>query len=74
MGIVNIPKLKGKLTELDMNVSELGDKMGYDKSAIYRRFKDGGSAMSIADANQIIRILGLSREEAVAIFFSQLVS
>jgi len=74
MGIVNIPKLKGKLTELNMNVSELGDKMGYDKSAIYRRLKDGGSAMSIADANQIIRILGLSREEAVAIFFSQLVS
>ena len=74
MGIVNVSKLKGKLTELNMNVSELGDKMGYDKSAIYRRLRDGGSALTIADANQIIRILGLSREEALAIFFSQLVS
>lgn len=74
MGVVNISKLKGKLTELDMNVSELGVRMGYDKSAIYRRFQNGGAGMSIADANQIIKILGLSREEAIAIFFSSLVA
>ena len=74
MGTVNISKLKGKLTELDMNVSALGEKMGYDKSAIYRRFQNGGAAMSIADANQIIKILGLTRDEAIAIFFSSFVA
>lgn len=74
MGIVNISKLKGKLTEMNMNVSSLGEKMGYDKSAIYRRFQNGGAAMSIDDANQIIKILGLTRDEAIAIFFSSLVA
>ena len=74
MGTVNVNKLKGKLTELDMNISALGEKMGYDKSAIYRRFQNSGAAMSIADANQIIKILGLTRDEAIAIFFSSLVS
>lgn len=74
MGTVNISKLKGKLTELNMNISSLGEKMGYDRSAIYRRFQNGGAAMSIADANQIIKILGLTRDEAIAIFFSSLVA
>lgn len=74
MGSVNISKLKGKLTELNMNVSALGEKMGYDKSSIYRRFQDGGATMSVADANQIIRILGLTRDEAIAIFFSSVVA
>lgn len=74
MGTVNISKLKGKLTELGMNVSSLGEKMGYDKSSIYRRFKDGGASMSIADVNNIIKILGLSKEEAVSIFFSAFVA
>lgn len=74
MGTVNINKLKGKLTELGMTVTDLATLMGYDKSALYRRFKNNGASMTIDEANSIIRILKLTKEEAVAIFFGQLVA
>lgn len=74
MGTVNVLKLKAKLTELGMNITELGEKMGYDKSTIYRRLKDNGAGLSVSDANQIIKILKLTRDESVCIFFSQLVA
>ena len=74
MGTVNILKLKAKLTELGMNITELGEKMGYDKSTIYRRLKDNGARLSISDANLIIKVLCLTRDEAISIFFTQLVA
>lgn len=74
MGTVNIRKLKSKLTELGMNVSDLGKAIGYDKSTIYRRFQNNGASMSVDDANKIIRALELTKDEAIAIFFSQFVA
>ena len=73
MGTVNIRKLKAKLTELGLNVEALGKMIGYDRSSIYRRFADNGAAMTIDDANKIIKALRLTADEAVAIFFGQLV-
>ena len=74
LGTVNILKLKAKLTELGMNITELGEKMGYDKATIYRRLKDNGARLSISDANMIIKVLRLTRDEAISIFFTQLVA
>ena len=74
MGTVNVLKLKAKLTELGMNITELGEKMGYDKATIYRRLKDNGARLSISDANLIIKVLSLTRDEAISIFFTQLVA
>lgn len=73
MGTVNVRKLKAKLTELGLNVVDLGKLIGYDKSAIYRRLADNGKAMTIDDANLIIKALKLTADEAIAIFFGQLV-
>jgi predicted transcriptional regulator len=74
MGTVNVRMLKAKLTELGINITELGEKMGYNKATIYRRLKDNGAGLSVSDANQIIKILNLTRDESVGIFFSQLVA
>lgn len=74
MGTVNVLKLKAKLTELGMNITELGEKMGYDKATIYRRLKDNGARLSISDANLIIKVLRLTRDEAISIFLTQLVA
>lgn len=74
MGTVNIRKLKSKLTELGMNVTELGKSIGYDKSTIYRRIQNNGAGMSVDDANKIIKALKLTQDEAIAIFFSQYVA
>lgn len=74
MGTVNVNKLKGKLTELGMTVTDLAALMGYDKSALYRRIRNNGASMTIDEANTIIRVLQLTKDEAVSIFFSQLVA
>lgn len=73
MGTVNVRKLKAKLTELGLNVADLGKLIGYNKSAIYRRLEDNGKAMTVDDANLIIKALKLTADEAIAIFFGQLV-
>ena len=73
MGTVNIRKLKAKLTELGLNVEELGKMIGYDRSAIYRRMANDGAALTVDDANKIIKALKLTASEAIAIFFAQLV-
>lgn len=74
MGTVNVNKLKGKLTELGMTVTDLANLIGYDKSALYRRIKNNGASLTIDEANAIIRVLKLTKDEAIAIFFSQLVA
>ena len=74
MGTVNVNKLKGKLTELGMTVTDLAALMGYDKSTLYRRIRNNGASMTIDEANTIIRVLQLTKDEAVSIFFSQLVA
>lgn len=73
MGTVNVRKLKAKLTELGLTVTDLGKMIGYNKSAMYRRLEDNGSSMTIDDANQIIKALKLTAAEAIGIFFAQLV-
>lgn len=73
MGTVNVRKLKAKLTELDLTVTDLGKMIGYNKSAIYRRLEDNGSSMTVDDANMIIKALKLTTAEAIGIFFAQLV-
>lgn len=73
MGTVNILKLKAKLTELGLNTTKLGEMIGYDRSSMYRRFANNGAALTIDDANKIIKALRLTAEEAVSIFFGQLV-
>ena len=74
MSNININKLKGKLVEKDMTVEALATQMGIDKATLYRKMRDNGRTMLVKDANSIVSILGLSSEEAVAIFFSQFVA
>lgn len=71
MATVNTNKLKAKIVENGMNVSELATKIGMDKSSLYRKLANDGESMTIRDANAIVRVLGISSEDAIAIFFSQ---
>lgn len=69
--MVNINKLKGKIVEKGMTVEQLATKMGVNRSTIYRKINSEGETFTIKDANLICDILGLSGEEAAAIFFSR---
>lgn len=68
--MVNINKLKARVVENGMSLSELAKEMGIDKSTLYRKLRDDGAGLLVGEATQIISILNLSTEDAAGIFFS----
>lgn len=74
MAGVNINKLKGKIVENGLTVTALAEKIGMDRATLYRKISNNGDTMLIKDANAICAALNLSVEDAVAIFFSQIVA
>ncbi len=71
---VNINKLKGKIVENGLTVATLAERMGIDRATLYRKLSNNGETMLIKDANSIVSALGLTEDEALAIFFSQFVA
>jgi len=72
--MVNINKLKGKIVENGISVEILAEKIGIDKSTLYRKMSNNGEALTVKEANQICKELRLSVGEATVIFFSDLVA
>ena len=71
--MVNTNMLKGKLTEHGMNVEMMAKHLEMDTSTLYRRISNS-ETFTIGEADKISRILGLSKDEVGAIFFSQYVA
>nr|DAP66075.1 MAG TPA: Regulatory protein-modification, helix-turn-helix, transcriptional regulato, DNA [Caudoviricetes sp.] len=71
--MVDISKLKGKIVERNTTQEELASKIGIDKSTFYRKMKQNGN-FSIKEVNLIVSTLNLSKDEAMAIFFSETVA
>lgn len=71
---VNVNKLKGKIVENGMTVTMLAEKIGVDRATLYRKLSNNGETMLVKDANAIVSVLGLTADEALAIFFSQVVA
>lgn len=69
--MININKLKGKIVEKGLSVEKVAVKIGIDKSTFYRKLNSGGQNITIKEANLLMRILDLSTDEAISIFFSQ---
>lgn len=74
MANVNVNKLKGKIVENGLTIATLAQKIGIDRATLYRKLSNNGETMLIKDANAIISVLGLSADEAMAIFFNQFVA
>lgn len=72
--MVNVNKLKAKLVENGINVETMAGKMGIDGATLYRRLSNNGETFTIGEADQISRILSLTKDEVNAIFFSQFVA
>ena len=70
MANININKLKGRIVERGLTISELAVKMGIDPSTLYRKISNDGDTMLVSEANKIVSILRLSSEDAIAIFFA----
>ncbi len=74
MMYVNINKLKGKIVENGLTISSMAEKIGMDRATLYRKLSNNGETMLVKDANAIVATLNLSSDDAVAIFFSQVVA
>jgi len=71
---LNVNKLKGKIVENEMNVSELAKEMHIDRATLYRKLNSKGESFTIKEANLIVKILNLSVQEAMDIFFKDTVA
>jgi transcriptional regulator with XRE-family HTH domain len=69
--MLNINKLKGKIVEQGMSVADVAEKIGMDRSSLYRKLNSHDSSLLVKEANAIVSVLSISPEEATAIFFSQ---
>jgi transposase-like protein len=67
---MNIPKLRGKMVEAGYSVESLANKIGVDKSTLYRKL-DNGEKFTIGEAQKIRTTLDLTNDEAAVIFFGQ---
>lgn len=72
--MVNVNKLKGKIVENEINIAMLANKIGVDKSTLYRKLNVDGESFTIKEADLIAKELSLTSIEATAIFFSQFVA
>ena len=69
---ININKLRGKIVESGLTVAELAQKIGIDRSTLYRKLSNDGDTMLVKDANAIVAALNLSADDAVSIFLIRL--
>lgn len=67
--MVNINKLKGKIVESGMNIEKLANKIGIDKSTLYRKLTVNGESITIKEATLIAKELKLTHSEVNSIFF-----
>ena len=69
--MTNVDKLKGAIKEKRLTPEKVAESIGIDKSTMYRKLSNGGEDFTIKQADAITQILGLTGDEAQAIFFSQ---
>ena len=72
--LTNVDKLKGAIKEKRLTPEKVAESIGIDKSTMYRKLSNGGEDFTIKQADAITQILGLTGDEAQAIFFSQFVA
>lgn len=71
---MNVNKLKGKIVENGLNVSQLASSIGIDRTTLYRKLTSNGDTLTISEAEKISKVLNLSMEEVNAIFFTDFVA
>lgn len=60
--------LKAKIVELEMSVESVSEKLGMDKSTLYRRFQTPED-FTVGEIGKLASILSLNAAEAQSIFF-----
>lgn len=71
---MNVNRLKGKIVERGLSIPVVAEKMGIDRSSLYRKLNNKGETLTIREAQKIVEILELSPVEATEIFFDDSVA
>lgn len=71
--MINIPKLRGKIVENEMSISDLAEKMGISKSTLYQKI-NGNVSFTIDEVILIAKMLDLTKDEFNNIFFADFVA
>ena len=69
--MVNIPKLKSKLVENELTIAQISERIGVDKSTIYRKINSGGDSFTIGEVQMLARELKLNLCDINTIFFAK---
>ena len=70
--MVNINKLKAKFVEKGLSVREVAEKLGVDRSTLYRKINDKeGKAFTVGEVQRLSEILDLTPYEITRIFFDR---
>ena len=71
--MTNLKKLKAKFVENDVTVEQAANFLKIDASTLYRRL-NGDSKFLIDEGEKLAQLLHLSGEEALSIFFAEIVA
>ena len=66
---MNVNKLKGMLVEQGMNVETLAERIGSERSSLYRKLNNA-EKITIGEAIRIKAVLKMSDSDAVEIFLT----
>jgi len=68
--VINVRRLRGRMVEREVTMEQLAKHLGIDRATLYRKFKDeSGHRLSVREAQEIARLLGLSTNDITGIFF-----
>ena len=66
---MNVNKLKGMIIANGMNIEQLADEIGIDRSSMYRKL-NSFEKITIGEAIKIKKVLHMNNEQAIEIFLS----
>lgn len=69
---MNVNKLRGKIVENGMTIEKFAERIGINRSTLYRRLGGGTcERFTVGEVRQMSEVLNLSSQDVVDIFFGR---
>ncbi len=72
--MVNVNKLRRKIVELGLTTADVAEKMGIDRSTLYRKLNEPDEGFTVKEVADLAKILNLTANELNTIFFAHIVA
>lgn len=67
---IDTERLKKKIEQSGMSLEDLAEKIGMNRSTLYRKLKAGGIKFTAEEILKMVDVIRISKEEAAEIFFT----